>query len=168
MYEESRFGWVWSVLSICIALYLGYVIVNTLTSSTYQDGYTARYQSYQAGETAREQEITRRVQAQQETERVKSEQWNETARTWAWPTAIAVILVVVAVQAGRTMRHRETEVTKSRALLAVYMAHMLPGANASIGMYRGELAIINHDDGGEIIPYSVAEIELSANRLLPG
>lgn len=168
MYDDRPIGaLLWSVLTLAVALYLGYVFVNTVTNKTYQDGYTDRYQAYQDGLVAREQEQTRRVQAQEETERVQSEQWNATLRQWAWPTALAVILVVIAIQAGRSHRHRETEVTRRRALLVMYMGHMLPGAHAAIGMYRGELAIINHDDG-EIIPYDVAEIELSANRLLPG
>ena len=121
--------------------------------------YTTRYEAYQSGETAREQ-------ARQETERVQAEQWNSTLRTWAWPTAAAVVLVVVAVQAGRSYRHKESEQTKRRALLVWYVANCLPpGTNVQIGTWRGELAVINHDDG-EIIPYSVASLEVGGRRLL--
>jgi len=158
-------GFVWAVLCLCVALYMGYVIVNTVTDRTYQDNYTERYQAYQDGQTAREQEQTRRVQAQEETRRIESEQWNATVRTWAWPTALAVILVVVAVQAGRTWRHRETEVTRRRALLDLYLTRMLPvDVHAAIGVYRGQPAIIDHD-GGEIIPYDTAAAELARLRL---
>jgi len=120
--------------------------------------YTARY-------TVQQQEETLRTREREATERVQAEQWNETLRTWAWPTAAGVILVVAAVQGGRTLRHWQSERTKRRALLVWYAARYLPGADVEIAPYRGELSVINHTDG-EIIPYSAAQLEVSAHRLL--
>ena len=132
-------------------------LVDTIPGTDEQ--YTARYSAYQAGETAREQ-------ARQETERVQAEQWNSTLRTWAWPTALGVVLVVMAVQFGRSHRHAQSEQTKRRALLMWYVANCLPaGTNAQIGTWRGELAVFDHDSG-EIIPYDVAQLEVGGHRLL--
>ena len=76
------------------------------------------------------------------------------------------MLVVVAVQAGRSHRHAQSEQTKRRALLVWYTNRYLPpGTNAEILPWRGELSIIDHDSG-EIIPYSVAQLEVSPHRLL--
>ena len=115
--------------------------------------------------TARHLASQQTAQAWAQTYQAWGAQLGDTVRTWAWPAAIGAILIVAAVQTGRTLRHRETEVTRRRALLALYMARMLPGANAQISTYQGQLAVINHDDG-EIIPWEVAQIEMSAARLL--
>ena len=124
---------------------------NNIKVAAYQDGYTARYNTYQREETAR-------VQAQEETARVQSAQWNATLQQWAWPSAAGAILIVVAVQAGRTFRHRESERTKRRALLLLYARTCLPpSTRVQIIDYRGEPALADHD-AGEIIPYSVAAL----------
>lgn len=110
---------------------------------------------------------TARYVAAQETQRVQTQEWNATLRSagdnaafvFAW-SAAAAALVVAAVQAGRTLRHRESERTRRRALLAWYMAHCLPpGARAEIVTHRGDLAVANHD-AAEIVPYSVAALEV--------
>lgn len=145
-------------LAYCAASVMVVVMLVSIIPVTERE-YTARY-------TAGQQEETRRVQAQEETERVQAEQWNQTLQQWAWPTAAAVILVVVAIQAGRTTRQWQSERTKRQALLVWYMGHMLPpGARAEIGTWRGDLAIIDHDSG-EIIPYAVAQLEAPAYALL--
>ena len=150
-------GFIWAAFCLFVAVYLGYVVVGTVTSPTYQGNYTARYEAYQAGETAR-------AQARAETERVQAEQWNATLRQWAWPAAAGVTLVVVAVQAGRTFRHRESERTRRRALLLLYAQAYLPvGAQVQIIDYRGDLALVDHD-AGEIVPYSVAALTVAAER----
>lgn len=121
---------------------------------TIEREYSARYATWQREETAR-------VQAREETERVQAEQWGATVRAWAWPAAIGAILIVVAVQAGRTIRHRDTERTRQRALLLLYARQTLPpGAHVEVLPWRGELALVDHD-GGEIVPYSVAALTLA-------
>jgi hypothetical protein len=150
-------GFIWAAFCLFVAVYLGYVVVGTLNNPTYQEGYTARYQAYQDGETAR-------AQAREETERVQSEQWNATLRQWAWPSAAGAILIVVAAQAGRTLRHRESERTRRRALLLLYARAYLPAdAQVQIIDYRGDLALVDHD-AGEIVPYSVAALTVAAER----
>lgn len=142
----------------CVALF--FLLVSVIPEM--ETAYTNRFNAYQQQETLR-------TQAREETAQAWAAQLGDTARTWAWPAAIGAILIVAAVQAGRTLRHRETEVTRRRALLALYMARMLPpGSNAQIGTWQGQLAVINHDDedGIEIIPWEVAQIEMSAARLL--
>lgn len=138
----------------CVALF--FLLVSVIPAM--ETAYTARFNERQRQETLRTQE-------REETNRAWAAQLGDTARTWAWPAAIGAILIVAAVQAGRTLRHRETEVTRRRALLALYMARMLPGANAQISTYQGQLAVINHDDG-EIIPWEVAQVEMHASHLL--
>ena len=124
-----------------------------------ETAYTARFNERQRQETLR-------TQAREETAQAWAAQLGDTARTWAWPAAIGAILIVAAVQAGRTLRHRETEVTRRRALLALYMARMLPpGASAKIITYQGQPALLDCA-AGEIIPWEVAQIEMDAARLL--
>ena len=144
---------------VYVAACLAVLVIMTLAVVESEGEQTTRYTAQQQQETLRERE-------RQATERVQAEQWGDTLRTWAWPTAAAVVLVVVAVQAGRSYRHKESEQTKRRALLVWYVANCLPpGTNVQIGTWRGELAVINHDDG-EIIPYSVASLEVGGRRLL--
>ncbi len=115
---------------------------------------------------------TARALAAEQTRQVQAQEWNATLRAFgdnaaviaAW-AAVAAVLVVVAVQAGRTHRHTESERTRRVALLGVYIAQMLPpGAHAEIATVRGGLAVVDHDRG-EIIPYSVAQLEMAQRRL---
>lgn len=118
-------------------------------------------------------ETTRYVAAQQ-TERVQSQEWNTTVRSLgdsaatilAW-SAAAVAVMVLSIQAGRTLRHQESERTRRTALLAAYIDRFLPDANAEVCAWRGQPAIMDHDSG-EIIPYSVAQLEMSQARRLTG
>lgn len=122
--------------------------------------YTTRYNAWQAGETAR-------VQAREATERVQAEQWGATVQTWAWPAAIGAAAIVVAVQAGRTIRHRDTERTRQRALLLLYARQELPpgtrigrGQGVEIIPWDGELALVDHS-AEAIVPYSVAALTMA-------
>ena len=153
----SSFWRLCSFVVYCVASLAVVVLVFGAIIET-EGEQTTRYTTQQQQETLREQ-------ARQATERVQAEQWGNTLRTWAWPTAAAVILVVVAVQAGRSYRHGQSEQTKRRALLVWYAQHHLPDARVEIGQYRGELALIDHDSG-EIIPYDVAQLEVGGHRLL--
>ena len=121
--------------------------------------HTARYNMQQQQETLREQ-----ARQQGETAR-----WQATTAAAPWVIAaggLTAVLIVAAVQVGRSHRHAQSEQTKRRALLVWYVANCLPpGTNVQIGTWRGELAVINHDDG-EIIPYSVASLEVGGRRLL--
>ena len=120
--------------------------------------HTARYNMQQQQETLREQ-----ARQQGETAR-----WQATTAAAPWVIAaggLTVVLVEVAVQAGRSHRHAQSEQTRRRALLVWYAQHHLPDARVEIGQYRGELALIDHDSG-EIIPYDVAQLEVGGHRLL--
>ena len=141
----------------CLAI----VVIVTMAIIDTEGEQTTRYTMQQQQETLREQ-------ARQETERVQAQEWGDTLRTWAWPTAAAVVLVVVAVQAGRSHRHAQSEQTKRRALLVWYAGHYLPpGANVELLDWKGELSIVDHD-GEQIIPYSVAQLEVGGHRLPTG
>ena len=137
---------------------LAVLVIMTLAVVESEGEQTARYTTQQQQETLREQ-------ARQATERVQAQEWGATMRVWAWPTAAAAVLVVIAVQAGRSHRHAQSEQTRRRALLVWYAQHHLPDARVEIGQYRGELALIDHDSG-EIIPYDVAQLEVGGHRLL--
>ena len=117
---------------------------------------------------------TARYLAAQETRQIQAQEWNATLRSLgqagtivAVAVAAAAVLLVAAVQAGRTLRHRESERTRRVALLGAYITQMLPpGAHAEIVTVRGGLAVVDHDNE-EIVPYSVAALEM-AQRRLPG
>ena len=112
------------------------------------------YPAAQAAETAQRL-------AREQTARVQAEQWGATVRGWAWPAAGIAVLIVVAVQTGRTLRHRESERTRRTTLLMLYARQMLPpGAQVEVLPYRGDLALADHD-AGEIIPYAVAARDLA-------
>lgn len=115
---------------------------------------------------------TARALAAEQSRQVQAQEWNATLRAFgdnatviaAWAAAAAV-LIVAAVQVGRTRRHTESERTRRVALLSAYIAHMLPpDAHAEVGTVRGELAVVDHDRG-EIIPYGVAALEVTQRRL---
>ncbi len=69
--------------------------------ATFANAVTEMYPAAQAAETAQRL-------AREETARVQAEQWGATVRGWAWPAAGIAVLIVVAVQTGRTLRHRES------------------------------------------------------------
>lgn len=126
---------------------------DTRPVETWQANRTARFVAEQQQETARKQ-------AEEETSRKAIEEWNATFRTWAMWGAVIAVLVVIAVQTGRTLRHRETQRTARVALLQNYIALSYPaGANVQITSWQGAPAIIDHD-GGEIVPYQVAQQEM--------
>ena len=115
---------------------------------------------------------TARYLAAQETQRVQAQEWNVTLRSFGQVAAIvsvalagAGVLVVAAIEAGRTARHRDSERTRRVALLSWYIAHQLPaGTHAEIVTHRGDLAVVDRD-AGEIIPYGVAALEVTQRRL---
>lgn len=144
-----------SVASIVAAVLLYYL---------FADAVVEMQPAIEAGRTAR-------ALAAEQSRQIQAQEWNATLRAFgdnaaviaAWAAAAAV-LVVAAVQAGRTLRHAQTERTRRRALLAWYIAQRLPaGAHAEIVTHRGQLAVADHD-AGEIIPYPVAQLEMARTR----
>lgn len=125
-------------LAACVALY--YIMADAIVrvAPVVEANHTARVVAQEAGATARWQATTGAVAA---------------VAPWA---ALGAVLIVAAVQAGRSVRHWQTERTRRRALLALYMARCLPqGTSAQIVTWRGELAVADHD-AGEIIPWQEA------------
>lgn len=114
---------------------------------------------------------TARHLAEQQTQRVHLQEWNATLRSAGdnlahvvMAATLAGVLVVAAVQAGRTLRHQESERTRRVALLRDYIARYLPaGARAEVITHRGDLAVVDHERG-EIIPYPVAQLEMAQAR----
>ena len=117
-------------------------------------GTQTRYAAYQAIRIAQEQGKTEREIA-----------WQQTLQhngPWA---AGAIVLVVVAVQAGRTWRHREDRQAETRRLLVAYVAqNYLPGERVRIEEQRGQLAIVDYERR-QVIPAGVIEAEY---RMLTG
>lgn len=147
------------VAATAIALFVGFVVVNTMTSITYQEGYTARYSAYQQG-------MTQRVQAEQQGATAR---WQATTAAAPWVVGgagLTAVLVVAAVQWGRTRRHGETEETRRRALLVLYARQYLPDSRTEITHRGGELVIIDHDSR-EVIPEHVALLGMRQPQL-PG
>ena len=145
-------------------MFLAACVVAVLIYAIFAQAVVDLQPAVEAGRTAR-------ALAAQETRQIQAQEWNSTLRSIgdnaaviaAWAAAAAV-LVVAAVQAGRTLRHAQTERTRRRALLAWYIAQRLPaGAHAEIVTHRGQLAVADHD-AGEIIPYPVAQLEMARTR----
>lgn len=135
---------VFGALSLCLSVYLAVIVLGAITSPAYQDNWTARYSAWQAGETAR-------VQAREETERVRTREWGDTARTWGqWGAGglVAVVAVgaagygVVQWQRERTRRHVASEENATRrALIAAQrdVAMQWIAAFGTPGSYAGQL-----------------------------
>lgn len=117
-------------------------------------GTQTRYAAYEAIRIAQEQGRTAREQA-----------WQQTLQTNGPWAAGAIVLVVVAVQAGRTWRHREDRQAETRRLLVAYVAqNYLPGERVRIEQRGGRLALVDYERK-QIIPADVIEAEY---RMLPG
>jgi hypothetical protein len=117
-------------------------------------GTQVRYQAWSQVRVAQEQGKTAREQA-----------WQQTLQTNGPWAAGAVVLVVVAVQAGRTWRHREDRQAETRRLLVAYVAsNYLPGERVRIEDRRGQLAVVDYERR-QVIPAGVIEAEY---RLLTG
>lgn len=149
-------------------MFLATCVVAVLIYAMFTQAVVDLQPAVEAGRTAR-------ALAAEQSRQVQAQEWNATLRAFgdnatviaAWAAAAAV-LIVVAVQTGRTRRHAESERTRRVALLSAYIAHCLPaGARAEVVTVRGELAVVDHDRG-EIIPYGVARVEMARARHLPG
>ena len=117
-------------------------------------GTQTRYAAYEAIRIAQEQGKTAREQA-----------WQQTLQTNGPWAAGAVVLVVVAVQAGRTWRHREDRQAETRRLLVAYVAaNYLPGERVRIEQRGGQLALVDYERK-QVIPAGVIEAQW---RQLPG
>ncbi len=117
-------------------------------------GTQTRYEAWTAVQVAQEQGRTAREIA-----------WQQTLQTNGPWAAGAIVLVVVAVQLGRTWRHREDRQAETRRLLVAYVAqHYLPGEHVRIEERRGQLAVVDYERR-QVIPAGVIEAEY---RMLPG
>ena len=137
--------------AVVFCVLLGVAMLDTISSPTYQDALTARYE------------------ARQQTERVRAEQWGETARTWGTWGAGALAVVAVAGVGGwaavrwqeeRSKRHVASVGAQERVILA-YIA-MYGGRAGRLG---GESGVFL-DASREFIPWHVARAELPARALL--
>ena len=146
-------------------------MLDTISSPTYQDALTARYEARQA------------------TERVRAEQWGETARTLGTWGAGALVIVAVAGVGGwavvewqreRSKRHvaSETQAT-SRVLIGsqrdvalAWIAANYPNAARLPEARRPYVGALNNTlgvfvpDTSEFVPWQVARAELPARALL--
>ncbi len=118
---------------------------------------TSAAQSWQAQRTERE-----RVQAEVDKVRAvegtkQAEAWQRTLQVLAVAGGVAGALIVGTVQWGRTVRHRETQVTERVRLLEGYVArYYLPGDNVEVRTLPGRGPVVVDHDAGEIVPYDVA------------
>ena len=157
--------------AIVFCVLLAVAMLDAISSPTYQDALTARYEARQAAE------------------RVRAEQWNETARTWgAWGAGALVIVAVTGVggwavvewQRERSKRHvaSETQTTQrvligsQRDVALAWIAANYPNAarlpearRPYVGTWRNTLGVFVPDTN-EFIPWQVARAELPARALL--
>ena len=103
-----------------------------------------------------------RVRAVEDTKRALA--WQETLRVVAIVGGAAGVLIVAAIQGGRTIRHRDVQITERVRLCTAYVAqHYLPGDDVEVRQVRGpwwpltpkRVEVVDHD-AGEIVPYAVA------------
>jgi uncharacterized protein involved in response to NO len=113
----------------------------------------------------REVERTARIVAAEQGKTAREQAWQQTLQTNGPWVAGAVVLVVVAVQAGRTWRHREDRQAETRRLLVAYVAqNYLPGERVRIEQRGGRLALVDYERK-QVIPADVVETQW---RQLPG
>ena len=117
-------------------------------------------------------ERTERERIQAEVDKVRAveatKQAAETAEmlsVWAIVGGVATVLVVGAVQAGRTVRHRDEQITERVRLCRDYVAqHYLPGDDVEVRQVRGpwwpitpkRVEVVDHG-AQEIVPVAVIE-----------
>lgn len=167
-------GFLGALLSLGVALYLGYVLLGAMTSTTYQANFTTRYEAYQAGETAREL-------ARQQARETEAAQWGETMRTWGtWGGGALAVVAVAGVCCwafvrGEEERTRRTyiqeanatdrlRISTSRQIMLAWIAQAgYPDARpGQLGGVPGVLI----PSLREFVPLDVCRAELSAARLL--
>lgn len=122
---------------------------------------TSAAQQWQAQRTAieqtRQREETARTIAREREATERNAALMMTLQVMAVAGTAAGVLVVGVTQWGRTVRHREEQVTERVRLLECYVArYYLPGADVEIATLPGRgPAVVDHD-AGEIVPYAVA------------
>ena len=161
----SENGWHCSsyVIAMVATVTIGIIGIGALGSSPVfgpnglswdHTGTQIRYDAWAQVKVAQEAGKTAREQAWQQTLQANG--------PWAFG---AVVLVVVAVQAGRTWRHREDRQAETRRLLVAYVAqNYLPGERVQIETRAGRLALVDYERR-EVIPADVIEAQW---RQLPG
>lgn len=104
-----------------------------------------------------------KVRAVEETKRAIA--WQETLRMCAIVGGAASVLIVAAVQGGRTARHRDQQITERVRLCRDYVAqHYLPGDDVEVRQVRGpwwpitpkRVEVVDHG-AQEIVPVAVIE-----------
>lgn len=104
-----------------------------------------------------------KVRAVEETKR--NADWQETLRIVAIVGGAASVLIVAAVQGGRTVRHRDQQITERVRLCRDYVAqHYLPGDDVEVRQVRGpwwpitpkRVEVVDHG-AQEIVPVAVIE-----------
>jgi hypothetical protein len=122
-----------------------------------------------AGYIARENAETERTRITQENETARAEALAETLRQWALAGASAAVLIVTAIQAGRTARHVATERRRERQILMLFAARFLPGPGdvrvETVGF--GRRLVLRDYDNGVQYPPEVAAAALMQRGLLP-
>lgn len=113
----------------------------------------------------REQERTERIIAQEAGRTAREIAWQQTLQVAVPASVLGVVLIVVAVQAGRTRRHYDTMQAETRRLLVAYVAaNYLPSERVRIEERDGQLALVDYGRR-HVIPADVIEAQW---RQLPG
>lgn len=122
-----------------------------------------------SGYLARESAETERTRIEQQNETARAEALAETLRQWALAGASAAVLIVAAIQAGRTVRHVATERRRERQILLLFAARFLPGPGEvrveTVGL--GRRLVLRDYDSGVQYPPEVAAAALMQRGLLP-
>ena len=111
---------------------------------------TSAAQSWQAQRVALEQtrqsEETARTVVREQEQTARSLAWQHTLQVVAVMGGVAGTLVVVAVQAGRTVRHESTQRTERIRLCEGYIDRYLPDARAEVRTLPGRgVVVVDHD-----------------------
>lgn len=113
----------------------------------------------------REQERTERIIAQEAGRTAREVAWQQTLQVVVPAGVLGAVLIVAAVQAGRTRRHYDSMQAETRRLLVAYVAaNYLPCERVRIEERGGGLALVDYDRH-QVIPADVVEAQW---RQLPG
>ena len=126
---------------------------------------TQQWQAQRAAtEQARQREETARTVVREQEATERSLAWQHTLQVVAVVGGVAGVLIVGAVQLGRTVRHESTQRTERIRLCEGYIDRYLPDARAEVRTLPGRGVVVVDHDAGEVTPYAIVRRVMAVQR----
>ena len=161
MRDDPGCGGLLVALMVLLLLCVGGVSALPVINGNGLSWDTSAAQNWQAQRTAieqtRQREETARTIAREQEATERNAAMMLTLQVMAVAGTVAGVLIAGVTQWGRTVRHREEQVTERVRLLEGYVArYYLPDADVEIAPLPGRGPVVVDHDAGEIVPYAVA------------